>query len=80
MTTQDMELQRALAVEIKMLLVSHGWTQADLAERAGVSRESMNRYMRNRVGMPIATFAEICRVLGDSPAEVMSRALERIGE
>lgn len=80
MNTNDKELQRALAVEIKMELVSKGWTQADLAESTGASRETMNRYMRNKVGMPIAAFGAICRALGTDPAEIMGRALQRIGE
>lgn len=78
MTTQEMELQRAIAVEVKMELVSRDWTQADLAARAGVSRESMNRYMRNKVGMPVTTFGAICQALGVGPAEIMARAMKRI--
>lgn len=80
MTTQELDLQRALALEIKMELASREWTQAALAERSGVSRETMNRYMRNKVGMPIATFGAICRALGADPADLMARALKRIGE
>lgn len=80
MTTEDRELQRAITVELKVELASREWTQAELAERAGVSRETMNRYMRNKVGMPISTFDAICRALGASPAAIIARALERIGE
>lgn len=80
MDTSDHELQSAVATEIRIELAARQWKQVDLAERAGVTRETLNRYMRNKVGMPMSAFASLSRALGISPDELLARAMNRIGE
>jgi len=43
---------------------SHGWTQAELAERAGTSQPSIARLERGQVSPTVMTLDRIARALG----------------
>lgn len=80
MDTYGERLEVALATQIKVELVEHDMTQADLAEAVGIGRPAMNRYMKGHQSMPMPTFFKVAEALGLSPRELMQRAEARIAE
>lgn len=50
-------------------------TQGDLAEAAGVSRESMNGYLRGKSPMPLPALIAICDYLGVSMHDLVKAAV-----
>lgn len=49
-------------------------TQGELAEAAGISRESMNNYLRGRSSMPLPVLIAICDHLGVSMHDLVKAA------
>lgn len=78
MTTYGERLEVALAHQIKVELVERNMDQKDLAEKVGIERATMNRYMTGKRSMPMPTFFKVAEVLGLSPRELMTRAEARI--
>lgn len=78
MTTYGDQLEAALAHQIKVELVERGLDQKDLAEKVGIERATMNRYMTGKRSMPMPTYFKVAEVLGLSPRELMQRAESRI--
>ena len=50
--------------EVKRLRLQRGWTQAELADKAGVSRQSLNNIERGRTNASTTTLARLSRALG----------------
>lgn len=71
---------RAMATEMRMELVSRGWKQQDLAERVGITRESMSRYLSGKKQMPMDTYIRATAAFGISPADLMYRAVNRVAQ
>jgi len=66
----ESELDMALTIRnrVKELRTERGWTQQDLADAVGVSRQSINSIERERYvpSLPLAlTFAQVFRVPTD---------------
>jgi putative transcriptional regulator len=66
----ESELDMALAIRnrVKELRTERGWTQQDLAEAVGVSRQSINSIERERYvpSLPLAlTFAQVFGISTD---------------
>lgn len=78
MTNYEEHLDSALATQIKVELAERDMTQTDLAAAIGVGRPALNRYMKGHQSMPMPTFCKVARVLGLSPAELMTRAVDRV--
>lgn len=71
-------LEAALAHQIKVELVERGMDQKDLAEKVGIERATMNRYMTGKRSIPMPTYFKIAAALSLSPQELMQRAEARI--
>lgn len=78
MTTYGERLEAALAHQIKVELVERDMDQKDLAEKVGIERATLNRYMTGKRSMPMPTFFKVAEVLTLSPRELMTRAEARI--
>ena len=68
----------AVSAVIKMEMVGHGLRQQDVAERVGIHRETLSRYLGGKKEMPVGTLFQIAEVLNMSAAEIMTRAETRI--
>lgn len=71
-------LDKALAVQIRIELATRDWSQKDLAAKIGVTRETLNKYMKGRSSMPMPVFAELAATLGYSPRGLMELVQDRI--
>lgn len=72
-------LLRALATEIKMAMVSAGWNQQELADRVGITRESLSRYLGSKKAIPMATYFRVSEAFDFTPYDLLQRASERAG-
>lgn len=50
----------------------------DLAAATGMGVNTISRYLNNKTPIPMDSFAAMCEALGQSPSDVMRRAMERI--
>lgn len=78
METYGERLEAALSTQVKVELVGLGMDQKDLAEKAGVDRVTLNRYLTGKRSMPMPTFFKVAEALGVSPQVLMQRAEARI--
>lgn len=78
MNTEETPLERAVIREIRAEMAANEWTQAQLAEKVGVGREAMNRYLKGRAAMPFPIVLEISRAFGLSQTELIVRAENRL--
>lgn len=78
-TNEDLIIQ-AMATEMRVEMASKGWKQQDLADKVGVTRESMSRYLTGKKQMPIDTFIRASAAFGISPADLMYRAVNRASQ
>lgn len=79
MDTTSEGLQQALITEIKVCLAAKGWRQSDLAEQVGITRETMNRYMRLKTPLPMSVYWSISRAFELEPGALMLAAQNRAG-
>ena len=70
------ELSRAASAEIRAELGRLQWTQTDLAEKVGKSKNYINTRMRDEAPLNINDIEEIGRVLGRSPGDLFRAAVE----
>lgn len=59
---------------VRELRTERGWTQAELAERLGVSRNSVNAIETGRYEPSLTLAMRIARVFGTSVEEIFSLA------
>lgn len=59
--------------KIRMLRAEHGWSQAELAERVGVSRNSINSIENGRFDPSLPLAFDIADVFGLSIENVFKR-------
>lgn len=71
---------RAMAAEMRVEMARKGWKQQDLADKVGITRESMSRYLSGKKQMPIDTFLRAMAAFGVNPAELMYRAVDRAAQ
>lgn len=57
-----------------------GWSQAELARRAGVPAETLNRIEQAKRSPSLATFDKLCRALDDGEAEAARRKTRSAGK
>ena len=81
-------IEQRIAAKIKQLREGKGYTQADLAEKTGLSKALLSRIENNRSSPPIGTLAKIAQGLGvalslffadeeETPRHAVTRAAER---
>lgn len=51
--------------------VSNGWTQQDLADRMGVSKETVIHWEKGRRKMKTAYFLMFCQITGFGPDDIL---------
>lgn len=56
------------------------WSQTDLAAKAGMTRDTLGRYLRGTRTMPLDVFLGIADALGIEPNQLMARAEKRANE
>ena len=61
------QIQKKLAEEIKL----SGMTQREIAEKVGVSQQTISHYVRGDKMPFIDTFANLCVVLDVDPSEIL---------
>lgn len=59
-------------VRIELTLAEKGWTKADLAERSGISRQSVSTITRRGTASP-RNVGRIARALGVAPADIIRK-------
>lgn len=62
---------------VKTLRAERGWTQAQLGERVGVSRQSINSIERNRYVPSLALALKFARVFDCPAEEIFTLELQR---
>lgn len=78
MNTDTTPLEWAYIREIRAELAANEWTQAQLAEKVGVGREAMNRYLKGRTAMPFPLVLAISEAFGYKQTHLLLRAQERL--
>lgn len=71
---------RALAAEMRVEMAKKEWKQQDLADRLGLARESVSRYLSGKQQMPMDTYIRAADEFGVNPAELMYRAVDRAAQ
>jgi putative transcriptional regulator len=62
---------------VKELRIQRGWTQQQLADAVGVSRQSINSIERNRYVPSLLLALTFSRVFGSSTDEIFSLEMQR---
>jgi putative transcriptional regulator len=62
----DVDAVSGVRNRLPELRAEHGWTQADLAERLGVSRQTVNAVETGRYDPSLPLAFEIARVFGEA--------------
>lgn len=69
----------AVAAQLRAERAASNLTIHDLAEKAGVTEQSLQRYLSERRDIPIPVLYQICTGLGVPVDEVIRRAEARLG-
>lgn len=69
--------QRDVSRTLTMLRKSRELSQADLADKSGVDRKTVNRIENNWFSPSMDTFFRICGALGVKPVDVMKKAARK---
>jgi len=59
-----------MRTRIRVLRAEHGWTQAELAAKVGLSRAAINAYEHGHYAPSLTTAFKIARLFGKKSAEV----------
>lgn len=73
-----MELQQTFGANVRHHRKARGWTQDQLAERVGVTLETIGKVERGVVPPSFDTAERIAKALGISPLVLFSTALETL--
>jgi len=76
-TATPEELNIALMAELRAEMAAQGLSASALAEKTGISRPSLMRYLGGHRQMSVVTLLDILRVLGVDNIEFMSRVTRR---
>ena len=63
--------RKKMGQNIRCLRLLHGWSQSELAARAGISVNQLSRLERGTSGMSCRTFFALCHVLSCVAAELL---------
>lgn len=78
MDTYGDKLEAALATQIRVELAARDMEQKELAEKVGIERATLNRYMKGHRPMPMPTFFKIAEAFGVTARELMMRVEDRV--
>jgi len=65
-----------LGDELRAARVAAGWSQEELADRAGISRNYVSLLERNEKSPTVDVLLAVCRALGVSAADIIRRVEE----
>ena len=78
MNTNEKAYWDAVSTVIRMELTAIGLTQADMAEKVGVSRDAMGNYLRGKRDMPFGVLVKVAESLGLTPHKLFGLAEDRL--
>jgi transcriptional regulator with XRE-family HTH domain len=78
MGNYGMEIQQAIAVQIKAEMAAKDWKQADMVKATGIVGSTLSRYLNAGRDIPLPAFLEIAKALGLSIGELTARAQRRL--
>ncbi|MCI1984917.1 MAG: helix-turn-helix transcriptional regulator [Bifidobacteriaceae bacterium] len=74
MVTYGVRFEEALSGELRAERARRNMTEAQIAQRLGIHRVSVSRYLSGVRHIPISVFAELCQILDVDTLEIVSRA------
>lgn len=74
------ELERAVARELRRLLVARGWIQADLVRASGVPQAAVSRTLGGQRSIRMVDYIKLCEALHVAPGTLMALAEARLHE
>jgi transcriptional regulator with XRE-family HTH domain len=63
-----------VARQIRVELAARAMEQGDLADRAGMARSTLSRYLQGHRSMTMTTFFSIAAALDTKPSDLLARA------
>ncbi|MBT8161049.1 MULTISPECIES: helix-turn-helix domain-containing protein [Arthrobacter] len=78
MGTYGTDIQAALIKQIKAEMAALDWKQPELAQKAGIPKASLHRYLSGDRDLPLPAFLNIANALGLSLGELTERAQRRL--
>lgn len=78
MGNYGVDIQAAIADELRSERAIQRMTMDELAESAGMVKITMHRYMQGNRDIPVKALADICRALNVSMGEIIDRAESRL--
>jgi putative transcriptional regulator len=73
----ELDMSPTITNRVKELRSERGWTQQELAEAVGVSRQSINSIERNRYVPSLPLALEFARIFGRPTDEIFSLETRR---
>lgn len=80
MNNYGLEIQTAIAEVLRAERAIAGMTQAEMAERAGMTEQTVGRYLRGTRDIPLFALASMCKGLGLSMSAVIDQAEQRLAK
>jgi transcriptional regulator with XRE-family HTH domain len=80
MVTDSIDATEAVAAELRAERAAARLTVEELAERSGVHRGTLLRYLNAKRDIPVSTLIQIAEGLNIAPHLILERAAERMSE
>jgi transcriptional regulator with XRE-family HTH domain len=74
MSTYGKYFADSVAAELRAEKARRNITEAQIAEKSGIHRVSVSRYLSGVRAIPMATLADLCRALGLDTFELVNKA------
>jgi transcriptional regulator with XRE-family HTH domain len=71
------DLKHVLATNLRRLRNTRGWTQEELADRAGLSSRYVGAIERAAVSASVTVIGQLAEALGHDPAELVRQRAPR---
>lgn len=68
----------AVAEQLRAERAAKRWTYKELATAAGLTEQTVMRYLTEKRDIPLPEFASLAHALGLSPADIINRAIDRL--
>ena len=72
------KLAAAVAEQLRAERAVKRWTYKELATAAGLTEQSVMRYLTEKRDIPLPEFAALSDALGVTPGDLINRAIDRI--
>lgn len=76
----DMIMKQEFGRRLDRMMVNKGWSQSELARRAGLPRDSVSTYIRGRVLPTDKSLRKLAKALDCEPTEILSNHVESATE